>query len=122
MSEPIVVNAIIESADVTLDRGAFLSVWLMLRYDGMGQGFGGVVLGGTPDAAAGDHKNQPNIAGEWLVWCLRVADVERLRDCVGKAIRVRKTDKFGDIIAIGHIVKDIWFEPKKAMESLGIQK
>jgi len=110
-------NAIVESAQVRLDRDFILSVWLMLKYDGAGQGFGGYVLGGT-SGKAGEHHNQKNICAEWLVWCLKVCDVDDFAKCVGKVIRVRKKDEWGDIVAIGHPVKDVWFYPKQAIGDL----
>lgn len=115
-----VVNAIIESASVTLDRGCFLSSWLMLDYGGSHQGFGGYVLGGTPDAAAGRHAEQTNLAAAWLVGCLRAGDVEDFKALVGKSIRVRRKPGWGgDIIGIGHITKDDrWFFPKETFAAM----
>ena len=111
----IEVNAVITSADVTLDRDCFLSCWLMLDYGGSGQGFGGYVLGGVSDTKAGRHEEQKNIAAIWLVGVLEAAGVTKLSDCVGKVVRVRKVSDFGDILAIGHAIKnDKWFEPRKA--------
>ena len=116
-SEPvagfIIVNAIIKGARIGLSRGSFLDAWLDLDYGGLCQGFGGFVLGGTPDAKCGNHKETPNLAAEFIVSCLRAGDVESWSDLVGKTIRVRKTDEWGDILAIGHIVKeDRWFSPR----------
>lgn len=116
---PVIVNAVIEDASVGFDRGVFLGAWLSLNYGGTAQGFGGYVLGGTPDCKAGRHAEQPNLAAEFIVGCLRAADVEQWSQLKGKTIRVRKTDDWGDIIAIGHIVKDdCWFEPKARFEAL----
>lgn len=106
----ITQNAIITDASVQLDRGFILTAWLMLDYGSTGQGFGGYVLGGS-DGKAGEHDLQKNICAEFIVACLRAGGVEKFSDLVGKTIRVRKTDEFGDIIAIGHIVKeDRWFD------------
>lgn len=111
----ITQNAIIEDASLRLDRGFILTVWLMLDYGGSGQGFGGYYLGGS-DGKAGEHDLQKNICAEFIVKCLRAGDVEKFDELKGKTIRVRRTDEWGDIIAIGHIVKDDrWFEPKKRL-------
>lgn len=114
----IEINAVITSADVTLDRDFILSSWLMLDFGGSGQGFGGYVLGGLPDTRAGQHHEQKNIAAIWLVGVLQAAGVTKLSEAVGKVIRVRRADDFGEILAIGHAVKnDRWFCPKEAFAS-----
>lgn len=111
-------NAIIESVRIGLDRDFILSGWLMLSYGGSGQGFGGFVLGGLPDAKCGDHSG-PNLAAEWIVSCMRAGDVDDYAKLIGKTIRVRKTSEWGDIIAIGHIVRsDRWFNPRERFESM----
>lgn len=113
-------NGIVSSAEVTMDRGSFLSVWLHLDYGGSGQGFGGYVLGGTPDSKAGQmHATGPNFAAEFLVACMRVCDVEAFDKCAGKAIRVRRDREYGQIEAIGHITKDVWFSPTETFEKWG---
>lgn len=113
-----VTNAIVKDAWVSLDNGWCLSVWLHLDYDGTCQGFGGYVLGGDATSSAGKrHATGPNYAAEFLVRSMQVCGVDRLDLCKGKAIRVRKTSEYGDIIAIGHITKDIWFAPKATFES-----
>jgi hypothetical protein len=96
-------------------------MWLHLDYGGSGQGFGGYILGGAPSAAAGKHAKQPNYAAEFIIGCLRAADVGRFSDLPGKTIRVQLSEDGlgGKIIAIGHIVKDDrWFNPAEAFESM----
>lgn len=110
----IISNAIITSTALRLDRDCFLCAWLFLDYgDSTHQGFGGHVLGGLPDVRAGYHRKQPNMAAEAIVTILRVADVDDWSKVAGKAVRVRRTVEgfASDIIAVGHITKDIWYEP-----------
>lgn len=111
-------NAVVDDATIRIDRGFALSMWLTLNYGGSIQGFGGWVLGGTPDAACGKHAEQKNLAAEWIVSCLRVCGVESVSECAGKVVRVRQTRPYGEVIAIGHAVKDIWFDPKVAIGRL----
>jgi len=110
-------NAVITGTRIGFDRGVFLCVWLDLDYGGgTCQGFGGYVLGGANDSKCSNHRDQKNICGEFIARCLEMADVEQWDKMVGKTIRVRKTDSWGDIIEIGHIVKDKWFNPKETFE------
>jgi len=117
-----ITNGIIRKASVGFDRDIFLSCWVFIEHEGGGtQGFGGWILGATPDAAAGNHASQPNLAGEWIVSVLRAADVESFSDVVGKSIRVvRATSGWNEtILGIGHIIKDDrWFMAKERMESM----
>lgn len=121
----IEMNARITKASVTLDRGAFLCVWVHVeRADGFSQGFGGHILGGVPSAAAGRHSEQKNLAAEWLVSIMQVGEVEDFSKLEGKIIRIR-LDKPGlgaTIIGIGHPLKDDrWFVPTEALKRLGAE-
>lgn len=112
--ESIICNAIIKSAEISLDRGSFLCVWLTLDYgDGSCQGFGGHVLGGVPDCSAGNHENSPNYAAEALVSIMRVCGVDKFSNIKGMAVRVKRAhaEFGGEALAVGHIIKDIWYEP-----------
>lgn len=110
-----IVNAIIESADIRIERGFMLDSWLSLDYGGTGQGFGGFVLGGFGDerVPAARHAEQPNLAAEWIISILRAADVENWKDVPGKSVRVRRESGWnGMVVGIGHITKDDrWFLP-----------
>jgi len=105
-------NAIIESADLNTEDFGVLTLWLMLKYDGGGQGFGGYCLYNPHE------KNPKNYAGLFIYQCMRIAGVEHFSKMVGKAIRVRIGDD-GKIKEIGHIIEDKWFDPM--WESYGLE-
>lgn len=113
MSE--IENAVIESVSLTNDDHGLLSAWLGLDYGGSGQSFGGYTLY-LPESFK-HHSGNINYAGHFIFRCLEIAEVNEWNKLVGKTIRVRKQDKFGSIEAIGHIVKDDWFDPKKDFEA-----
>lgn len=118
----IVCNAVIESASLTIERGFILTGWVHLDYgDGTHQGFGGYVLGGVGDAKAAQHQDQPNLCAEWFAGVMSAAGVDDFAALPGKSVRVlRSKGGFGgDVIGIGHIVKDQrWFYPKEAFKRL----
>ena len=120
--ERVTNNAVIRSAEVRLDREAFLSVWLQVDHEGGGsQGFGGYILGGVPDVAAGKHANQKNICADFIVGCLQAAEVDSVSKLQGKAVRVIRADKSwgAAIVGIGHIIKDDrWYNAKERMSAL----
>jgi hypothetical protein len=119
MEKTEVVNAIIDSATIGFSRGFILDSWVQLNYESGSQGFGGFVLGGTPDAKAGDHSG-PNIAAEWIVSILRAADVDTWSALPGKSVRVRRGEGWGGkVLAIGHITKsDRWFCPEERFTAM----
>lgn len=102
-------NAVIESATIDIaDRGC-LTVWLSLNYGGSGQGFGGYALY-LPKSWKCHEKNS-GYAGHFLYRVMEIADVGQWDRLKGKTIRVKASR--GGVQAIGHIVKNDWFDPSK---------
>lgn len=117
----LIENGRITSADIVFSRGFALDCWIMLEFDGSGQGFGGYVLGGNPfdtSAVCARHEEQRNLAADFIGGVMAVADVEKFSALTGKVIRVRRESPFGAIEAIGHAFKDRWYEPRIRMEML----
>jgi hypothetical protein len=108
-------NAIIESASITASDRGLLDCWLMLDFGGTGQGFGGYALY-LPKSYT--HHKLESPAGHFIFRVMQVADVKDWNSLVGKSIRV-KSD-FSKVEAIGHIVKDDWFNPSE--DFAGIKK
>jgi hypothetical protein len=100
-------NAIIKNAKITTDNG-FLDCWLELDYGGTCQGFGGYVLY-LPKTYT--HHSISSHAGHFIFRCMEVAGVATYDQLKGKSIRVK--GNFAGIEAIGHIINDDWFCPKK---------
>ena len=100
-------NAIITSATITNDDHGLLSAWLSLDYGGAGQGFGGYAL--YLPKGFSHSNNQRNYAGHFIWRCMEVAGVSEWSKLVGKTIRVKAGHY--KVHAIGHIVKDDWFDP-----------
>lgn len=107
-------NAIISSTSIdTGDRG-LLTGWLHLDYGGSGQGFGGHILYLPKDYK--HHTNKGDFAGHFIFRCMQIAGVERWDEVKGKTIRVKC--EHSKVHAIGHIIKDDWFDPSKDFERM----
>ncbi len=110
-------NAIIRGATLSTADHGLLSSFLDLDYGGSGQGFGGYALfspGWTLSA---------NYAGLWIWRCLEVAGVTEWSQLKGRTIRAKF--EWTKVHSIGHIVKDIWFDPAnefKALEQIPLDK
>lgn len=100
-------NAIVSSASIdTGDRG-LLTAWLQLDYGGCGQGFGGYTL-----YLPKSYKNfteKGDFAGHFIFRSMEVAGVVEWSKITGKTVRVKIEN--GLVVAIGHIVKEDWFNP-----------
>lgn len=107
-----VKNAVIDSAKFDTERG--LSFWVYLDYGGSGQGFGGYLLYAPHGWRA--HAQPVNYAGHFIWRVLEIAGVDDVAKLKGKTIRVRADHS--KVHAIGHIVKDDWFDPKEEFEIL----
>lgn len=111
----LIESAIIQRATITTEERGLLSAWLDLDYGGSGQCFGGYALY-LPKSFR--HHGGPNFAGHFIYRCMEVADVTDWAKMVGRTIRVRKQDRFSTVAAIGHIVKDDWFDPTADFERM----
>lgn len=107
-------NAIIESATISNDDHGLLSAWLHLNYGGSGQGFGGYALY-LPNYFS-HSNNQKNYAGHFIWRCMEIAGVSEWQHLNGKSVRVKC--EHSKVHAIGHIIKDDWFNPSEDFKKM----
>lgn len=114
MSEIETRNAVITSATITNDDHGLLSAWVFLDYGGAGQGFGGYSLYLPKDFTHAD--NQANYAGHFIWRVMEIAGVSEWGQLKGKTVRARC--EHSKVHAIGHIVKNDWFDPSKDFKEM----
>ncbi len=97
----ITCNAVIATANIYIQDHGLLTATLDLDYgDGGWQSFGGYNLSG-------------NFAGPFIRGVLDAIGVTDWNQIPGQPVRARTIDN--RIYAIGHIIKDLWFDPKASM-------
>lgn len=111
-------NARITSAALTTADHGVLSGWLHLDYGGSGQGFGGHVLAVNPKSP--HWPGAANYCGVWVTRVLQIADVSSWDQLAGKTIRVRASR--ARVHAIGHILREDWFDPEAELGALGAER
>lgn len=117
-SEVEIRNAIIESAKLTTGDRGFLDAWLTLDYGGSGQAFGGYCLYLPPNWS--HHNPAAAYAGHFIFRVMEIAGVTEWNSLPGKTIRVKC--EHVKVHAIGHIVKDDWFNPSEDFARISKQK
>ena len=107
-------NAKITNAKICEDHGC-LTVYIILEGDGWSCGFGGYCL---------DHWfNKP---GEYLssdgygalIELMKTFEVWSWEDLIGQYCRVKTEGYGGNIVKIGHLLKDKWFSWKEYFEEV----
>jgi hypothetical protein len=107
-------NAVISSALLTFAERGHLDCWLYLEYgNGGGQGFGGYALY-LPKSYT--HHKLLSPAGHFLYRVMEIAGVESFDKLKGRTIRVKATTD--RVQAIGHIIKDDWFDPAEDFKQI----
>jgi len=108
-------NAVIENVTIFKEDYGCLTVWLLLDYgeNGIKPGFGGYPLYYPKNLKF--HKIE-SVAGHFLWRVMEIAGVNRWEHLKGQTIRVKETC-FG-IEAIGHIIKEDWFNPSKDLKNI----
>lgn len=118
----VIVNARITGTMLGVEDHGILSSMVSLDYGGTCQGFGGYAFdepvfvktsADVTSGSRGDFKGRRGCAFgmEFIRRFLEVVGVDKWEDLKGRHVRVRKTDEWGAIEAIGNIIKDDWFDP-----------
>jgi hypothetical protein len=100
-------NATIKSTFLGYEDHQILTCFLNLDYGDSGQSFGGYAL----DAYDKDKDDRvATVAcGTWIKEILEVVELKSWEKLPGTHIRVKQDN--GRVYAIGHLLKDKWFEP-----------
>lgn len=99
-----VSNAVITKTTITNNDHGMLSIWLHLDDGTCSQGFGGWRLYFPEDK----FKSS---CGHFMWRVMQVGGVTEWSQLPGKTVRIRRDDSGGMIRAVGHIVKNDWFDP-----------
>lgn len=96
-------NAVIERAWIGYEDHGIMTSYVMLKYGGSGQGFGGWFLKGESMYI-------------WVKGILDAVGVEHWEDLKGKSIRAEHNRS--KVTRIGNFLEDKWFDPTESFEAL----
>lgn len=103
-------NAIIEKAEITNDIRGCLTANITFDYGGLVQTEGFCIYQPALQTPA------PDFAGHFIWRMLDIAGVDCWEDVRFSPVRVKKVD--GQIEAIGHIIKNDWFNPQEEFATM----
>lgn len=120
MSEVKTENAEIMSTMLGTEDHGIMTCYLHLKYDGGGQGFGGLSFDSPVLGEDGRFKRRMgNSFGlEFIARVLRTVGVDKWEALPGKFVRARHTHT--KVLSIGHIIEDKWFSPDTLVSEMGI--
>jgi len=102
-----IINAQIESTMLGYEDHGILTISLTLDFgEGSVQGFGGYSLGSR-------NNSDGKALHRHLTEILKVVGVDTWEELQGQYIRVKKEGIDSRITAIGNLLEDKWFDPKK---------
>jgi hypothetical protein len=114
MKENEVVNAVIKSVSIDTGDRDLLTAWIHLDYGSGGQGFGGHALYLPKSYTHFTEKG--DFAGHFIFRCMEIGDVQEWAKLAGKSVRVKIEN--GLAVAVGHIIKNDWFNPSADFEKM----
>lgn len=111
-------NAQIESTFLGFEDHGIMTLFVRLRYDGGGQGFGGYAFSESHrDADGKSHVVGRAYNMNFLMRTLDAVGVRCLEDLKGKYVRVEHDST--KVYGIGHIIENKWFYPDQTPELHG---
>ena len=106
-----IVNAIIESVHLKIERDSFLTLDIVLDYGGLGQVFGGYVL---YNSGLKHRDSGTNYCGWYISSILDTVGVSDINSLKDKVVRIKRgKGPNGTVQEIGHPILDKWFNPKE---------
>ena len=116
-----IANAKITGTSITMADHGCLTFWVYLEGCGWGCGFGGYCIGhgylGADEFSAESGKGL-----EAIMRVMDVVGVEKWEDLKGKYVRCELEGLGGGVAAIGHIIKENWFNIREFYKKDGEQE
>lgn len=123
-----ITNALIKSTMLGPEDHGLFTCYLYLEFPPGGQGFGGYCFD-APDpalvrAGAAECRVGTAYGMQFIMEILRTVGVGSWEKLPGTYIRVRHDSEGWNspIAAIGHIIKDVWFEPAALGAKFGVRR
>ncbi len=107
MTDYVIKNAKCTNIDIMYDR-EWLSLSVDLDFgDDSFTSFGHTCINGL---------NHTNFCADYLIDLMRTFNLCFMKDLIGEVVRVKVCKTTNKKLALGHAIKDSWFEPQKIYE------
>lgn len=105
-------NAVIADTFVGYEDHGIFTAYIQLRGSGWGQSFGGYSLDTYDEAEK--KRVSTALAGDWITSVLNTLKLPNWERVKGQAVRIQSDGT--KIVAIGHLIDNLWFDPAELLE------
>lgn len=120
MKKTTIENAIVRSTTLGVEDHGIFTAFLHLEGDGWGCSFGGYSLDTWDETKK--RRVGTDFGTEFLLRVMATLEVNSWEELSGAKLRCKTEGLGGGVTAIGHLIKNKWFDPKELRREMGLRE